>query len=88
MGPGHTPGLLWSLSKISGAHSNLHLNVDGFVNQVNFPAPAPQQGVPENFPGLETDETTYIGSKEAYSKAILSRMNESDLVLLPRLQMT
>ena len=85
---GHTPGLLWSLSKISRAHSNLHLNLDGFVNQANFPAPAPQQGVPENFPGLETDETTHIGSKEAYSGASLPRMNEHSLVLLPRLQMT
>lgn len=62
--------------------------MDGFVNQANFLAPAPQQGVPENFPGLETDETAYIGSKDAYSRAILSRMNEYSLVLLPRLQMT
>lgn len=57
----------------------------GFVNQAKPPAPAPQQGVPENFPGLETDETTHIGSKEAYSRASLPRMNEHSLVLPPDL---
>lgn len=38
-----SPGLLWSLSKISRAYSNLHLNLDGFVNQASFLAPEAQQ---------------------------------------------
>lgn len=68
---GKPPGLLWSPSKLSRAHSNLHLNLDGFVNQASFLAPAPQKGVPEKFPGLETDETTHIGSKKHTAELFL-----------------